>query len=218
MKRACFVFLAVFMVFWGCVKTEDNIWDIRQDLSPDPVYEPEVQTDFDWLADTDMVLDPDVPVDGDVPVDSDAFDGLLDPDSPIDTLDMDLSPDIPVEPELDTGPCIPLEGGTCNLISNCNCGAGQQCRLYIDPADPCGIIEQCAATSGTLPRGSVCDPASDQCAPGTSCTTDSMSGSSTCTEWCVSDLDCSMGTCTLPILISIPSCADISLSYSACEI
>jgi hypothetical protein len=218
MTRAFFGFSTVLMVLWGCVEADNGLWDVSQDRAPDPVFEPEVNTDADWFGDPDAILDPDIPVDGDVPIDSDVSEDALDPDSPLDTVDIEPEPDIPVEPEVDTGPCFGLEGGTCNLISNCNCSTGQQCRLYIDPADACGIIEQCASPAGTLPVGSACDPASDLCAPGSSCTTDSATGSSNCTEWCVSDLDCSMGTCTLLITISIPSCADISLSYSACEI
>jgi len=213
MKHIAHRFFPIFLFLGGCVTVEDNTWDARPDSVPDPVSELEVRPDADGETSPEGVPESDVPGEGEAHADLDA---PADPDFTPDTVDVDISPDLPAEPDVDSTPCYPLEGGSCNAISNCNCAAGEKCSIFLDPADSCNIIEECAAATGSLPTGSSCDPASDQCAVGNVCLTDSSTGSNTCYRWCDDDTDCSGGmTCTVEILVTL-DCGDYTLLYRGC--
>lgn len=180
-----------------------------------------IEPDTDTTTIPDTTGDTDVPVETpvDVPVDSPGPDTPVDtpvPDTPIDTTP-DITPDLPVDVPPDE-PCTPLMGGTCNMISNCGCVAGEKCGLALDPADECNVIESCIAGTYTIPAGSPCTSGSDECVVGSSCMTD-PEGGAVCMEWCFAEGDCSAGMCDTPITVDIGGgCAVITLDYSACGV
>ena len=183
--------------------------------------------DADFITpDTDVTVTPDVPAETDVVMDLDA---VLDTDTPIDTIvpdtpteldtapdfTPDITPDLPVDTPPDV-PCSPLMGGSCNMISNCNCLPGEKCGLALNPTDECDVIESCVAGSYTIPAGSPCTSGSDECVVGSSCMTD-PDGGAVCMQWCFAEGDCSSGMCDTPITVDIGGgCPVITLDYSAC--
>ncbi len=171
---------------------------------PDVAGETDIGTDLDAVFDIDVPVDsivPDTPTEGDTAPD----------------LTPDITPDLPVDTPPDV-PCSPLMGGSCNMISNCNCAAGEKCGLALNPTDECDVIESCTPGSYTIPAGSPCTSGSDECVVGSSCMTD-PDGNAVCMEWCFAEGDCSMGMCDTPISVNIGgSCAVITLDYSACGI
>ncbi|MFH1437619.1 MAG: hypothetical protein ABIJ56_18075 [Pseudomonadota bacterium] len=181
-----------------------------------------IQPDGDTTTLPDVAGETDVPIDAvfdtDMPIDT------ITPDTPteLDTTPPDFTPDITPDLPVDTtpdAPCSPLMGGSCNMISNCNCAAGEKCGLALNPTDECDVIESCAPGSYTIPAGSPCTSGSDECVAGSSCMTDSGTGTSVCMEWCFAEGDCSMGMCDTPISVDIGGgCAVITLDYSACGV
>jgi hypothetical protein len=171
-------------------------------------------------ADADVPIDhpPDTPIDtpADVPPDRDVVP------------DQDVTPDVPTETEItpdlppDSTGCNPLQGGTCSVIDNCNCTSGQACTFVLNPTDSCDVDETCAPSAGTIPTGSTCVPAaSDPCAPGNACLTNSATGESFCYKWCDGIEDCEAGhDCTVGISFDMGTeCpAPLTLTYKACDL
>jgi hypothetical protein len=170
--------------------------------------------------------------DADVPIDRppDTPDTTDIPDVPADrdvVPETDVPPDVPVEAEItpdlppDSTGCNPLMGGACSVIDNCNCTSGQACTFMLNPTDSCDLDETCAASAGTLPTGSECTAAaSDPCAPGNSCLTNTATGESACYKWCDGDEDCDAGhSCNVGISFDMGGdCADLTLPYKACDL
>lgn len=168
--------------------------DADTDVIPD--YLPEMDVTPDPAGDPDVTVDPDV------------------------TIDPDVVPEI-IDTTPDSTGCTPLHGGVCSVIDNCGCDAGQICTFGANTADPCDVDEICVASTGTLATGADCDPANDQCAPGNSCLTNSLTGESKCYKWCDGDEDCSAGhSCTITISFDMGgTCTEpVTLEYMACDL
>ena len=195
-------------------------------------YDQIEDTGSDLLADNSEFID-----DTGMPDGEDFFD--VPSDVPFDVpFDVSPEPDItidlgPVDPDMtDTGPpdetipdiltdtsdCIPVEGGSCNLISGCNCGSGQACRITLTM--DCDLVETCAANSGALPAGSPCTmayyPEEEQCAPGHICTT-SDGYNYKCFKWCTVREDCPpMHICYVAGSVPIYDCGNVELNTGVC--
>lgn len=190
------------LVVYGCSSDNGDNGDADTDGDTDVDGDTDADGITDRLPDRDITSDPDITTDADVPP--------------------EITPDLPdtIDPVPDSTECNPLHGGVCNLIDNCGCDAGQTCQLELKPGDPCNVIEVCHASTGTLPTGAECDPSNDQCAPGSSCLTNSLTGESSCYKWCDGDEDCDAGHgCTISITYEMGGeCPDLTLLYKACDL
>jgi len=184
------------LAVYGCDGDNNDNGDADADVITDR------PPDRDITPEPDITTDPDVTENLDVPP--------------------EITPDLPdtIDPVPDTTECNPLHGGVCNLIDNCGCDSGQICHLVPNPADTCNVIEECQASTGTLPTGAECNPANDQCAPGSSCLTDSRTHESFCYKWCDGDEDCDAGHgCTISITYEMEGeCPDLTILYKACDL
>ena len=212
-------FAAVFMLSSCSLSLSGDRFDPTEDSGPDLIADNDEFIDDTGMPDGEDFID--VPLEdfNDVP-----FDVPLDPDiimdpGPIDPDVTDPSVDeIIPETFTDTSECIPLEGGTCNLISGCNCAAGQACRITLTME--CDLVETCATNSGTLSEGSPCTmayyPEEEPCAPGHICTTPDGYNYN-CFKWCTTRFDCPMGyICYAAGSVYITGCGDVELHTGVC--
>lgn len=109
----------------------------------------------------------------------------------------DADADVPAEVEEDAGEvdddgaeaeagCVGEMGGPCNLVSQCGCDSGQQCRVQVLPE----VVEACGAI-GDLAVGSLCNMLEDRCVPQAACLP--LLGRLACEQICYVDGDCSSG-------------------------
>ncbi len=217
-------FAAVFMPSACSLSLTGDRYDLIEDTGSDLIADNDEFIDDTGMPDGEDFFDVPFDVPFDIPFDI-PFDAPLDPDITIDLgpVDPDMTdPGPPDEtiPDIftDTSDCIPLEGGSCNLVSGCNCGAGQACRITI--IMECDLVETCATNNGTLPEGSPCtetyNPEDEECAPGLICvTTDGYSYS--CIKWCTVREDCPpMYICYSAGSVPIYGCGNVELNTGVC--
>ena len=89
----------------------------------------------------------------------------------------------------DSGTCrSELPGGTCNVVLQCGCGAGERCVIGGTPSES---YEECIP-AGTDPLDTLCPPGSDNCQAGAQCLgTDGVHFY--CMQFCYEDTDCPPG-------------------------
>jgi hypothetical protein len=219
-----------FAALWGALLLCACSLDTRGDTFFWPVGDTGEETSVtDWLNDFDdhaaegpdgpFLEDPDA---ADLPLVDTVIEVVEthDPvqDEPAFELITDPVPD-PVEEEI-IRPCEPLEGGACSLVDNCNCSAGQACRLHVDFS--CNLYEICVPNTGTLPTDSTCSPETsldeDQCLPGNICLRSGGPSDYFCFKWCMNHDDCPVNhECTGSAEFWSYDCGTMVPAYGICR-
>jgi hypothetical protein len=122
--------------------------------------------------------------------------------------------------------CVPhASGGECNVLTQCGCPDGAYCDLVVDCL-AWHVSEECkSGIPGTLDVEEECTSSHDECRPGTVCRSTGADLDPwvplpwTCTEYCLTDEDCSVPghTCDSPRYHECGSGASITLPYGECS-